>query len=348
MPETDSNPSSLSSRTSSAALSEASAGAPRRGRGGWAVLLAVVALAAVPLSGVFLWQRVLQPLQAQRTADREVIDDLVQRHAALENWQASASDDLSALEKHSRDLAARLDQLEPGRLSAWALTEAEYLVASAQRAVTFDHDPQRAAVALRLASIRLAPVPNSATARRAIDNARSALRAVSMPDVADLGRQLGVAAEALQQAPLREPGQAPTAQTAGGWRGALNQAWQQLSDVVVVQRVGTPVQPLLRPQETQYLREQLALKLAAADYALQRRDTASVRRELADVRAWADAYLDTASKAGSDAGAKALETLARLANIDLQPALPDLTGLDEPLVNLRRATVEADSADDPT
>jgi uncharacterized protein HemX len=316
----------------------------RRARSGWLVLVAVLILAAVPLGGAYLWQRVWLPLQRDIAGDRQALQDLAQRQAALETWQASASDDLSALEKHNRDLADRLDQLEPGRLGAWALAEAEYLVRSAQRAAAIDHDPQRAAVALRLASLRLAPLPNSGNARRAIDNARTALRAVHVPDVGSLGDQLATAASTLNTAPLREPGEAPPAPPATGWRGALEQAWHQVSEVVVVQRVGTPVQPLLRPHETQYLRQQLALKLTAADYALQRRDTASFQRELAELRSWADAYLDSRS----EPTASALATLARLATVDLRPPLPDLTGLDEPLSALRHATIGADGADDPT
>jgi uncharacterized protein HemX len=308
------------------------------------VLVAVLVLAALPLGGAYLWQRMWLPLQRDIAGDRQTLEDLTQRQAALENWQASASDDLSALEKHNRDLADRLDQLEPGRLGAWALAEAEYLVRSAQRAAAVDHDPQRAAIALHLASVRLAPLPNSGNARRAIDNARTALRAVHVPDVGGLGEQLAAAAATLNAAPLREPGEAPPAPAATGWRGALAQAWQQLGEVVVVQRVGTPVQPLLRPNETQYLRQQLALKLTAADYALQRRDTTDFQRELGELRNWADAYLDTRG----EPTANALATLARLANVDLRPPLPDLTGLDEPLSNLRRATIGADGADDPT
>lgn len=318
--------------------------ARHRARSGWLVLIAVLVLAALPLGGAYLWQRVWLPFQQGIASDRHALKELAQRHAALETWQASASDDLSALEKHNRDLADRLDQLEPGRLGAWALAEAEYLVRSAQRATAIDHDPQRAAVALRLASLRLAPLPNSGNARRAIDNARIALRAVHVPDLGSLGDQLTAAAAMLNAAPLREPGEALAAPAATGWRGALAQAWHQLGEVVVVQRVGTPVQPLLRPHETQYLRQQLALKLTAADYALQRRDTASFQRELGELRSWADAYLDTRS----EPTAKALATLARLANVDLRPSLPDLTGLDEPLSNLRRATIGADGADDPT
>lgn len=323
----------------------AAAPAPgRRTRSGWLVLVAVLIIAAAPLGAAYLWQRVWLPLQQDIAGDRQALKDLSQRHAALETWQASASDDLSALEKHHRDLSDRLDQLEPGRLGAWALAEAEYLVHSAQRAAVVDHDPQRAALALRLASLRLAPLPNSGGARRAIDNARTALRAVHVPDVGSLGDQLATAAATLSAAPLREPGEAPAAPAATGWRGALAQAWQQLGEVIVVQRVGTPVQPLLRPHETQYLRQQLALKLTAADYALQRRDTASFQRELAELRSWADAYLDTHVEPTS----RALATLARLANVDLRPSLPDLTGLDEPLSNLRRATIGAEGADDPT
>lgn len=310
----------------------AAAARPRRRL--WPALLAVLLLAGVPLGAALLWQRVWLPLRAELDAQRRAQAELGRRLDALETWQSVASDDLAALETHGRELAARLDQLEPSRLTAWALAEADYLLRSAQRAVAIDHDPARAALALRLASASLAPVPGSGTARRAIDAARSALEQVQMPDIDSLRNALAGAADTLAEAPLREPGASPAEVTPSGWRGAVKQAWQQLGEVIVVQRVGTPVQPLLRPHETDYLRQQLALKLAAADYALQRRDTEVFRRQLADLRTWATAYLDTTA---ATTGA-ALATLAHLAEVDLQPPLPDLSGLHAALPTLRQAT----------
>ena len=301
-------------------------------------MLAVVVLATLAVAGVLAWLRLWQPLMADQAAQTQTLTELGQRLSSLETWQSSASDDLATLEAHHRDLAARLDQLEPARLTAWALAEADYLIRSAQRAAAFEHDPARAALALGLASASLAPVPGSRPARRALDSARAALLAVHVPDLDALDAELTQAARTLEAAPLREPGSAPTPPATGGWRGAVQQAWRQLKEVIVVQRVGTPVQPLLRPQESQYLRQQLALRLAAADYALMRRDSEALRRELADLPRWADAYLDL----GDPATAGALATLARLAQVDLRPPLPDLSGLDQALATLRRATRGAD------
>jgi uroporphyrin-3 C-methyltransferase len=300
----------------------------------WPALLTVLVLAGVPLGAALLWQRVWLPLRAELDAQQRAQAELARRLDALEAWQTVASDDLAALETHSRELAARLDELEPSRLTAWALAEAEYLVLSAQRAAAVARQDDRAALALRLASANLTPVPASGPARRAIDAACSALEQVQMPNIGSLSRELARAADVLAAAPLREPGAPPAEAVTGGWRGAVQQAWQQLSDVIVVQRVGTPVQPLLRPHETDYLRQQLALKLAAADFALQRRDTEAFRRQLADLQTWVTAYLDTAAAA---TGA-ALATLARLGGVDLQPPLPDLSDLDGALLTLRRAS----------
>ncbi len=281
-----------------------------------------------------VWSRMWQPLQAQLADQARSVVAAEQRVDSLENWRSTASEDLVALEKRARDLSARVDQLGPARLAVWSLAEADYLVRSAQRAAAFDYDPARAALALNLASATLAPVPGSAGARMALDKARSALEQVRVPDVGVLSSELAQAARALQVSPLREPGTAPVAAAAPGWRGAVQQAWQQLGEIIVVQRVGTPVQPLLRPHEIQYLRQQLALKLTAADFALQRRDSSAFQRELADVQLWADAYLS----ASEPATTTALGTVTRLSSVDLRPPLPDLSTLGAQLDALRRAT----------
>lgn len=281
-----------------------------------------------------VWLRLWQPLQAQLGAQTTALAELTGRLDALDAWQATASDDLSALEGRNRGLTARLDQLGPARLAAWSLAEANYLVRSAQRAAHFDYDPARAALALSLASASLSPVPDSSAARAAIDSARAALENVQVPDIDALGSEFTQAANTLKAAPLREPG-TPAPQSAGptGWRGAAQQAWSQLSDVIVVQRGGAPVQPLLRPDEGQYLRQQLALKLTAADQALRRRDSAALASELTDVSQWAQAYLD-----GSTPGTvSALAVLTKLTNTDLRPPLPDLSDLSDQLATLARA-----------
>lgn len=299
----------------------------------WRFLLFLLVVAIVLVASAAVWLRVWQPLQAQLATQTQAQTDLTKRLDALDIWQSTTSEDIAALERRSRRLTARLDQLGPARLTAWSLAEADYLIRSAGRAAQFDYDPARAALALHLASASLAPVPGSGSMRTAIDSARGALERVSVPDLNALSDEFAQAANTLKAAPLREPGTAVVESTPPGWRGALQQAWRQLSEVIVVQRVGTPVQPLLRPQERQYLRQQLALKLAAADYALRRRDTTALQDELADLRGWADAYLDV----NAPATAQALAALNRLASTDLRPALPDFSGLGEKLEALRRS-----------
>lgn len=303
----------------------------------WPLLLALLVAIAFLLASAAVWLRVWQPLQAQLAEQTATQAEMARRLDALDTWRTTASDDLAALEGRSRGLAARLDQLGPARLTAWSLAEADYLVRSAQRAAHFDYDPARAALALSLASASLAPVPGSGGMRTAIDSARAALEQVRVPDINALSGELTQAANTLKAAPLREPGTPAVEAPQPGWRGAVQQAWHQLGEVIVVQRVDTPVQPLLRPQERQYLRQQLALKLSAADFALRHRDTAALQGELADLHSWADAYLDSAEPAT----AGALASLSRLADLDLRPPLPDLSGLGEQLEALRRtATVD--------
>jgi uroporphyrin-3 C-methyltransferase len=304
---------------------------PRRNP--WPFLLFLLAIAIALLAGAAVWLRGWQPLQAQLATQAQTQAELARRLDALDSWQSTASDDLAALEGRSRALTARLEQLGPARLTAWSLAEADYLIRSAQRAAQFDYDPARAALALELASSSLAAVPGSSGLRAAIDSASAALAKVRVPDLDTLSGQLAQAASALKTAPLREPGTVAVESTPPGWRGAAQQAWRQLSEVIVVQRVDVPVQPLLRPQEQQYLRQQLALKLAAADYALRRRDTGALQGDLTELRAWADAYLDSSAPAT----AQALATLNDLAGTDLRPPLPDFSGLSEQLAAVRRA-----------
>lgn len=293
----------------------------------------MLVLVALVLAGAGVWLRIWLPLRAQLAEQAANQSELARRLDALDAWQATVNDDVATLEARSRDLARRLDRLGPAQLAEWSLAEVAYLLRGAQRSAGMDYDPGRAALALGLASASLEAVPHSDDLRRAISSARAALEKVQVPDVNALGQELAQVAAALRTAALREPGTTAVAAAPSGWRGTVQQVWNQLGDIIVVQRVGTPVQPLLRPQEHAYLRQQLALKLTAADFALHRRDSLALQSELADLRSWADAYLDTSQPAT----AEALASLTRLAGIDLRPPLPDLSGLDEQLEALRRA-----------
>lgn len=302
----------------------------------WAVrAMAVALLAVLVLAGVGGWRFAWQPLQAQLADHAQRLAMQGQRLDALEVWEGTASEDLAAFESRLRALSQRVDQLGPERLAAWSLAEADHLLRSAARAAAFDYDPVRAGLALQLASATLAPVAGSGGVRRAIDRARAALEEVRVPDVGALGGELAQAGQTLRSAGLREPGVASMPAASPGWRGTVQQVWQQLSEVIVVQRTGAPVQPLLRPQEAEYLRQQLALKLTAAELALQRRDSDAFRRDMADLQDWAKAYLDTSTPQT----AAALATLTRLAGVDLRPALPELSGLAGQLDALRRNNV---------
>jgi uncharacterized protein HemX len=307
----------------------------------WWLLSMVLLLAIlVAAGGGTFWFRVWQPLQARLVTQSQTETRLAQRVDALVAWQATVSDDLAALEGRSRGLEARLEQVGPARLVEWSLAEASYLLGNAQRAARLDADPARAALALELAGASLAPVPGSAGLRASIDSAQRRLRGIDVPDVDALAGELADAGRLLKEAPLREPGHAEqtVAPPVSGWRGALDQAWQQLREVVVLQRVGAPLQPLLRPDEQRYLRQQLALKFAAAEYALRRRNQAALRSELSDVQVWAEAYLDT----DTAPVARALATVRRLADTELRPQLPDLVDLSVQLDALRRRTGATD------
>ena len=294
-------------------------------------------LVALVLAGTGVWLRIWLPLRAQLAEQARNQTELARRLDALDAWQATLNDDVAALEGRSRDLARRLDRLGPAQLAEWSLAEAAYLLRGAQRSAGVDYDPARAALALGLASASLAPVPHSDSVRRAIDSARAALEKVQGPDLNALGEELAQAATSCGPRPCGNRARRWSQPRRPAGAARVQQLWNQLGDIIVVQRVGTPVQPLLRPQEHAYLRQQLALKLTAADFALHRRDSLALQAELADLRSWADAYLDTSQPAT----AEALASLTRLAGIDLRPPLPDLSGLDEQLEALRRA-VSAD------
>lgn len=227
---------------------------------------------------------------------------------------------------------ARVDARTAGFESAWRTAEAEHLLRIAAQAAHLRQDPAIARAALDAADNALAASAEPAwvPVRDAIAEARTALDAVVTVDRVGLRLELRARAEALGQAPLHGlPGG-----TAGPRTLPPAQSWWDrlvalVREVFVLRRVDGA--SALGPQGADLVRAELRVRFAQAEIAVDRGDTQALRGALEDITALLKGYYDPAAPATM----AALETAARMARIDLEPALPDLSA---PLDRLHQAT----------
>jgi uroporphyrin-3 C-methyltransferase len=97
--------------------------------------------------------------------------------------------------------------------------------------------------------------------------------------------------------------------------------WSDVRNVVRIEVSDRPAAPLVTPQQSFFLRENLRLRLLSARLALLARDERAFHADMQAASAWLRQYFDPKSKPVQ----AALATLAQHAAIPMPAELPDLS-----------------------
>jgi uroporphyrin-3 C-methyltransferase len=314
-------------------------------------LVLLIAFAAAAFYGWFELRRDLRDLRAE-TAERltaadsaigqlrvrasdvdNALRDAQAKVALLEARLAESQSQQAALEALYRELSPSRDEL--------ALTEVEQVLALASQQLTLAGNVQAALAALQLADSKLARLgrPQFTPLRRAISADVERLKAVPYVDVAGISFKLDQALATINELPLArderlpQPAKAPPPADEPGWRRVAREAWGELRSLVRIEVSDRPAAPLLTPQESYFLRENLRLRLLAARLALLSRDERAFRTDLTTAKEWLDRYFDSRVKSVQTISA----TLAQLANTPMPTDMPDLARSLEAARTLRIA-----------
>jgi uroporphyrin-3 C-methyltransferase len=229
----------------------------------------------------------------------------------------------------------------------WRLAEAAYLLRVANLRARMEGDRQGAEALLRAADELLAELDDYGLfpVREAIAAALAALRAAPAVDRVGLYLEIESLGERIDGLPVdtREyaagdvaPGAAPAPPTptpapeADGAADRVDGLIARFTSLVDFRRNrAEPVRPLLAPQETAFLRHNLALKLEQAQLALLEGDQAVWEDALTESRRWIATWFEA-----GDADVVALgEALDRLVLEQVAVSPPDISA---PLTELRR------------
>ncbi|MDY6814503.1 MAG: uroporphyrinogen-III C-methyltransferase [Pseudomonadota bacterium] len=314
-------------------------------------LLATVALVVAIALALWSWQQwqahqaTLQTLESLQQDTRQLEDlygdrgsQQARRLQSLEE-KLAAQRELIATWQRQIDHNAR-ELLEAGNRTRtdWLLAEAEYLLRIANQRLQIEKDIGGAISALRAADEVLAESDDIGVypVRQQLARELLALKGIENVDRTGLYLTLEAGIDSVNQltdqalihesAPgfVAGDGGATLDATEGG-PGLLAQAWSQFTDtlgrVVVVRRLDEPVKPLLSPDQSAYARLNLQLMLEEAEMAVLRGNQALYERALGKARgAITDWYNPENPRV------KALsDTLAELANRNVDPELPDIS-----------------------
>jgi uroporphyrin-3 C-methyltransferase len=305
----------------------------------FALLLSVLALAAAGYAGYLYYER-QQPFNAELKATVKGVQSdarqLEEKRAALQKEIESLQQQLKQAQDVQGTLRSAVDKIanDLGRnRNDWVLAEAQQLLLIANYRLQLSRDVETAVAALHVADRRLEQLADPALLpiRKLIAEEITQLQALDRADVPGIALQLGSLAKALGEWPLDtdrvfRPVTAIAAtpespeDEAAAWK-YLREIWHDLLSLVRI-RVSTDVQkPLLLPEQSYFLRENLRLMLYGAQLAALQGDTATYKQNIEVANSWIKDYFD----ANSQAVINAQQELQKLANEKILIQPPDIS-----------------------
>ena len=231
------------------------------------------------------------------------------KHAEERSTQANVR--MAILEQkldESRDqqdvLQTLYDQLAENR-EATVLTEVEQLLTIANQQLQIVGNIKSALLALQAAEKRLEPLnlPRANQLRGTLALEIENLRQFPQVDVVGMSSQLEELSTLCAKLPLISERQ-PTLNSKVSEQGTdikshLNAIqkvaypiWEDIKNLVTVERIDKPEPPLLSRDHSFYLRENIKLRILTARIALLQHDEASYKADLAAVSTWINQYFD--------------------------------------------------------
>ncbi len=310
------------------------------------------------LVAIFIWQWLdahnrinqLQELVAQRLSEvsgsnqanqtllaqsQEQVRDLGGKLSLLENRFAETQAQRAVLDALYQDIASNRD--------AGVLADVEQVLLVADQQLQLSANVKAALIAMQNADSRLQRLdrPGLADLRKRIARDIEHLRALPEVDLPELSKQLDGIILAVDKLPLAQDVRPPagakvaTAAPAEGnwWQRFWHELWQELRQLIRIEDTRQQELPLLSPEQSFFLRENVKLRLLTAKLALMTRDQAGFRRELKTVQTWLGRYCDNTASSTQ----RVLEEVKKLSAAVIAADVPDIGPTLDAVRNYRAA-----------
>lgn len=282
----------------------------------------------------------VKALENRRVAEQvgEAISAVQGKLGALESRLGQTQAQLAALETLLQGLSRNRDD--------WAVVEIEQTLIIASQQLRLSGNVKTALAALRTAEGKLPRLaqPQLAEVRQAISDDIARLQGLATVDTIGISAQLDELLGRVDKLPLAmevrpQPGARPDPRGAEEvlWKRLLREIWEELKQLVRIQRIDRPDIPLLAPSQAFFLRENLKLRLLGARFALLARDMQSYKADIGAARDWLQRYYDVRN----DAVASDITMLSNLHAAELSAEVPDISASLEAMRGYRRARTDA-------
>lgn len=226
---------------------------------------------------------------------------------------------------------------QPGDNSDWALAEVQHLLILATHRIQLDGNVPLALAAMQAADDRLKTNinPRLLSVRKQLRRDMNALESAEDVDITGLVLYLSdlvsrVGELPVKQARVNEPRSNDVDMEIvedSTLEKLLASVWVEIKGLVVISREGEEALATLMPEQQYFLYQNLRLQLESARFSVLRRDTESLRASVEIANSWLSRYFKTSDKRV----ANLIESLSRMAVLELNPALPDISSSLESL-----------------
>ena len=346
-------PSSTQTAPSVAATSESNAQVPKvaKSRASLGTMLSVLVVllmfSFVGVASVYYWQQLAQQklliqtltknsdARQRQVAQREHV--VQTRFKAIDEKMLQQSLASKKLIQQSQFNSQQLHDLGARNRADWLLAEAEYLMHLANQRLLFEHDVRGAEAILIAADQVLSENddPGLLRVRQALALEILSLQQTNMADIESVYLQLSAMIKSLdslsEKALLKQEvdntnkneiiAGADSEASRFSWSGLWHEIWSDVQKVFIIRRLDHPVAPLLAPEQSYYLKQNLRLILEQTSLSLLDNNQETYQVSLEKASQWIQTYFDL-ENSETDVLLKRIEAMK---HVSIKPAIPDIS-----------------------
>ncbi len=301
-----------------------------------ALVAATIAIVVAAAAGIFsglIWEQYnnidKRVANTQQQLKKQMDDSRLQLQASVELVKAQTQQMQQNLIAVQQNLAHVL-KITTKTSTQRALGDVTYLIHLANLHLTVGHNPETALQLLQIAYQRLQKIPNPAVfaLKQALIHDIAVLKLVPKVNVSSLILELDQVSQALQNLPGLPSKKLPKVSTALTQHEHDNLPWYKkithglsgLKSLVIIRHIQKPIQPLLSPEQQNFLIENIQLKISQAEWAVLHQDPKLYKQSLYIAQQWLKTYYKDQT-----AAVPILSKLNELATINIKPKLPNIS-----------------------
>lgn len=268
----------------------------------------------------------------------------------LDSFSQLHNQKLEAMRKEVNESILRIQRQLGKTRGDWLIADAEYLLSVANERLHLIGDINTTREALEAADQRLRESGDAAAfkVREQIAREIAVIRSLAVPDVVGMYASIQTLAGQVDKLALvlpysgkplgsSPPEASPDSDKSEKSSDLLDSALTGLEGIVTIRHTDQPIKEILTPEEAQFIREQLRVKLEMIKLALVQHNEALYQSSIADAKNWIEKHF-----AQNDDTKKFSADLDKMSAIKIRSQFPDISLSLKMLRDITKLRIETD------